>query len=214
MVTIDMGESESVETVYQRLQDGIYPLNERGVAFLLGYHLLSDSYVQVSFEFRWTGPLEVSFSPDVDVLCFGEHPVGYEVKGLQGDADQISNQQLYKGIGQAIALLNQPSNANGGVLKETHLALPTCENGLDEYQQTVTEAVRQTPIGLVTVTTGGYQVQVEPAENTVYRPELQENAVKHLKSQATGTDTRHPENGLLSLALELIEDHGDQQLLL
>ena len=49
MVTINLDSDDFVESVYQRYQDGTFPLNEQGVSFLLGYHLAKEDSSTVGF---------------------------------------------------------------------------------------------------------------------------------------------------------------------
>lgn len=214
MVRINLDAEGIVKAVSQYYKNGTYRLDEQGVAFLLGHHLTRESAIDVAFEIGWTGPIETSFSPDLDVLALGEDPVGYEVKGLQGESDSVSKRQLYTGLGQAVALLNQPLKVDGELLKYVYLAVPELSEDRPEYLEHVKAAVEQTPIGLVSVSCEGYQVLLEPSENAGFRPELRSKVVNHLEGQATGTDARHPARGLQNYALEIIEDHDDQHLLL
>lgn len=214
MVRINLNTEGIVDMVAQQYKDGTYRLEEQGVAFLLGYHLTREYALDMAFEIGWTGPIETSFSPDLDVLALGEDPVGYEVKGLQGESDSVSKRQVYTGLGQAVALLNQPLKVEGGLLKYVYLAVPAPGDDYPEYLEQVKAAVDRTPIGLVSVSCEEYQVLLEASENAGFQPELRSRVVNHLEEQATGTDSRHPDRGMENYALEIIEDHDDQHLLL
>lgn len=207
MVTIS-GEN-FVEKVYQQYQRGELPLDERGTSFLLGYHLAWDSTPPVGFEIGFFGPLETSFSPDLDVLATDEYLTGYEVKGYRSDNRKVTKGQLYRGLGQAITLLNQPIATDGGALRQVSLAYPE-EAETDEsnwqWKQNFIEALEETPIGLVTVGTNELETVVEPSENPFYNPELQNELLPALRDQATGSDIRHPTQGLENLALDIVEN--------
>jgi len=212
MVTIDA--DRVVETVYERYVTRQFPLDEKGVAFLLGYHLDTDQQYSACFEVGWTGTRATSFSPDVDVLANGDTLIAYEVKGLRSDQDQVSKRQLYTGLRQAISLLNQPSNVEGSALKHTYLAIPASSDATHKYLDSIVPAIEQTPVGVVTISSSGIDIVREPAKNTNYRAELQSRVISELHEQSTGTDVCHPEDGLRSLALEIVDNRGEKQLLL
>lgn len=213
MVKINLKDTEIIDKVYDKIRRGIYPLNERNTAFLLGYHL-SDKESKLAFEIGWTGPVETSFSPDLDVLRLQKHPTGYELKGLRGEASHISKDQFYKGIGQATALLNQPLRVEGSLIKYSYLTIPRREKHRTEDFVDIALSVEQTPIGLIEVDEDGYSIWKEAEQNDLYDPSIRQQVVKHLKNQATGTDIRHPDSGLVSLALEIIEKENDKKTLL
>jgi len=212
MVTIN-GDT-IIEKVYKQYSQHEFHLDEKGTAFLLGYHLQNQHQRDVAFEIGWTGDSAITFSPDLDVLAVGDQLVGYEVKGLQGDHEQVSKRQLYTGLGQAISLLNQPLGSDGGCLQHSYLAIAAPSNSNHEYLHSVLPAIEQTPIGVITVSRTGYEVIREPTENSEYRPDLHSQVVTHLRDQATGTDTRHPDSGLQSLALQILDHHNEKQRLL
>lgn len=210
MVRVNLNDDEIVERVYQRYQDGTFPLNEQGVSFLLGYHLSQDSQSTVGFELGVFGSLEASFSPDLDVIVADDELVGYEVKGYRSDNRKVSKGQLYKGLGQAVTLLNQPIAIDGGALSKVSLVYPEkAEFNKSNWQwkQNFIDSVKETPVGLATVGTDGVNTVVEPSKNPFYTPSIQSDLLTTLRDQATGMDRRHPENGLRNLALEIEKDN-------
>lgn len=212
MVTIN--SDHIVEKVYQQYQEGTYSLDERATSFLLGYHLTQDSGFSVGFELGFFGRLEVSFSPDLDVLSVGEDLTGYEVKGYRGDRQKVTKEQLYKGLGQAITLLNQPIATDGGALRYVSLAYPEEELNESEqrWKESFIECLGETPIGLVTVGTKGLETVIEPSENPFYNPACQSKLIPNLQDQTTGSDIRHPKGGLHDLALKVSENHGFEEI--
>lgn len=92
--------------------------------FLLVYHLSREDSSTVGFEIGFFGPLEASFSPDLDALAVNNEFVGYEVKGYRSDNQKVMKSQLYKGLGQAITLHNQPLAMDGGAIHSISLAYP------------------------------------------------------------------------------------------
>lgn len=216
MVTINLDSDDIVESVYQRYQHGTYPLNERGVSFLLGYHLAKEDSSTVGFEIGFFGPLEASFSPDLDVLAVDDDLAGYEVKGYRGDNRKVTKGQLYKGLGQAITLLKQPIATDGGALRYVSLAYPE-RTEFDQsnwrWKENFIDTLQETPIGLVTVGTDDLEIVVEPSENPFYNSNLQNKLLSTLRDQASGSDIRHPDRGLQNLALEITNDRDPSQLL-
>jgi len=210
MVRININNDEIVERVYQQYQDGTFPLNERGVSFLLGYHLSKDSESTVGFEVGVFGSLEASFSPDLDVIVADDELIGYEVKGYRSDNRKVSKGQLYKGLGQAVTLLNQPIAIDGGALSKVSLVYPEqAEFNKSNWQwkQNFIDSVKETPVGLATVGTDGVDTVVEPSNNPFYTPSIQSDLLTTLRDQTTGMDRRHPEKGLRNLALEIEKDN-------
>jgi len=208
MVGINFDPEDAIEPVYRRFQDGTYSLDEEGISFLLGYHLTRNHVPTVGFELGVFGPMEASFSPDLDVLCIDESLRGFEVKGYRSDNRKISKGQLYKGLGQAVTLLNQPISADGGALQYVSLAYPeTDEFSGDNWQwkSNFVESLKETPIGLVRVAQDGIETVVEPAENPFYNPNLQETLIRTIRDQATGSDPRHPKWGLRNLAMKIMQ---------
>lgn len=212
MASFNFNTDNIIEEVYQRYQDGEYPLDEQGVSFLLGYHLTVENALTVGFEVGFFGRLEASFSPDLDVLLVGDELEGYEIKGYRSDNQKVTKGQLYKGLGQAIALLNQPIASEGGVLKHVHLAYPETPelNGINEsWKQNFLETIRETPIGLVVVQKDGFDTIIEAGENPFYSPELKKQFLSALHDQTTGTDRRNPRRGLQHFALEIAKNSED-----
>jgi len=216
MVRINLSGDDLIDTVYQQYRDGTYPLTERGASFLLGYHLIQEQSATAGFEIGFFGRLEASFSPDLDVLVVDEDLVGYEVKGYRGDNEKVTKDQLYMGLGQAVTLLNQPIATDGGALRYVSLAYPEkaeFNKSNWRWKQNFIESLQETPIGLVTVGTDHYETVVEPSENPFYNPTLQHELLSALREQASGSDIRHPDRGLQSLALEITDDRDPTQLL-
>ena len=100
MVTINLDSDDFIESVYHRYQDGTYPLNEQGVSFLLGYHLAKEDSSKVWFEIGVFGPLEASFSPDLDILALDDDLAGYEVKGIVEITAKSQKDSSTKGLGK------------------------------------------------------------------------------------------------------------------
>jgi hypothetical protein len=121
---VSISGDTSVEEVIQQYQQGNLPLDEEGVSFLLGYHLTWERNPTVGFEVGFFGPLEASFSPDLDVLAVDDDLRGLEVKGYRSDNRKVTKGQLYKSLGQAVTLLNQPIATEGGALRSVSLAYP------------------------------------------------------------------------------------------
>lgn len=209
MVGITFNGDDIVEDVYQKHRDGTYSLDEEGISFLAGYHLTRDASPTVGFEVGFFGPLEASFSPDLDLLLVDEELKGYEVKGYRADQRKISKGQLYKGLGQAISLLNQPSKLDGGVLKYVSLAYPESEEFDQEnwsWKESFIEAVQETPIGIVRVGRDSYETVLEPSENPFYNESLRQEFLSAIQSQTTGADPRNPRHGLENLAMKIKKD--------
>lgn len=216
MVRINLSGDDLIEKVYEKYRNGSYSLTEQGTSFLIGYHLTQDESSTVGFEIGFFGPIEASFSPDLDVLLVGDGLTGYEVKGYRSDKQKVSKEQLYKGLGQAITLLNQPIGTDGGALRYVSLAYPEkAEFNQSNWQwkEKFIESLQETPIGLVTVGAGGLETIIEPSENPFYNSNLQNELLSALQDQVSGSNKRHPLRGLQNLSLEIAQDHDPGLLL-
>jgi len=211
MVTIDIDDIE--EDIYNRIKSGTYDLTERSASFLLGYHISRKTQNNVAFEIGWIGPLETSFSPDLDVLQIDDDLIGYEVKGYRGDREKVNKQQLYKGLGQAVSLLNQPMHSDGGALKTVYLAYPRGASN-ENWRQSFVEAIKQTPVGLKRIGTGGIETVVESEINPLYNEGLTDELIQKLEEETKSSGRQNPRNGLRNLALKMAKDHADGDLFL
>jgi hypothetical protein len=210
MVTIDVEGIK--EDVYNRIQGDEYDLTERSASFLLGYHISQTYGDSTAFEIGWVGDIETPFSPDLDVLRLSDSLIGYEVKGYRGDTEKVNKQQMYKGLGQAVSLLNQPQYVEGGALKEVSLAYPSVGN--QEWMQNFTEAVRETPVGLKKIGMDRIETVIEPDINPLYNEGLKKELVQSLEKSAKSSGRQHPRKGLRNLALKMAKDHTDSELFL
>lgn len=211
MVKINIDGIE--ENIYNRIESGEYDLTERSASFLLGYHISQKMDVNVAFEVGWIGNLETSFSPDLDVLQVDNSLIGYEVKGHRGDSEKVNKQQLYKGLGQAVSLLNQPLHSKGGALKTVSLAYPQ-EASNENWRRAFAETVEQTPVGFKRITMDGIETVVEPNVNPLYNEGLKQNLVQTLEEEAKSSGRQHPRNGLRNLAVKMAKEKDDMGLLL
>lgn len=196
------------EEVFEMYRDGTLPLDEQGVSFLLGYHYTGKRR-NIAYEIGQFGSIETSFSPDLDLLVLGDPLIGFELKGIRENNVAVTKQQLYEGLGQAVALLSQPITGSGGALEYVCLACPFPDaDGVEEewYNQFI-EAVKTTPIGLADVGRSGLKWIVEPDQNPYYNPELHEMVVTELHKESGSV--RDPRRAFEVRAFEIASKHID-----
>jgi len=196
------------EEVFELYRDGTVPLDEQGVGFLLGYHYTGKGR-DIAYEIGQFGSSETSFSPDLDLLVVGDPLIGFELKGIRTNNVATTKQQLYEGLGQAVALLSQPITGAGGALEHVCLAcpFPNADGVEEEWYNQFIEAVKTTPIGLVDVGRGGLEWIVEPDQNPNYNPDLHERVVTELRTESGSV--RDPRRAFEIRAFEIAEDHID-----
>jgi len=198
------------QEVFDWYRDGTLPLDERGVGFVLAHHYTVREGRDVAFEIGQFGDVQTSFSPDLDLLVIGDSLAGFEIKGLRGDNNTVTKQQLYEGLGQALTLLSQPLGGEGGALKHVCLACPFPEtSGIESiWYNNFKQAVEETPIGLIHVGRDKIRTDIRPSRNPLYNPDLQSSIVNKLK-QDTGS-VRNPRRAFEIRAFEIANEHIDE----
>lgn len=202
---VSISPDRIVDQVFRQCESREYSWTERVVDFVLGYHRVNEKGSDVAFRIQAFGPIEMIFSPDLDVLEIREnHLIGYEVKTHQsGSPDDMENDKLYKGIGQALLLSNQPYALPGGALKHVYLAYPESVS-LSDWQL---EVIQETHIGVAQVGSETVLIVREAELNPFYDPDSADEFLNALSDEGSGVQS--PQAGLMKLAMRIAKSQGD-----
>lgn len=166
--------------VLDRIIDKGLPLTEDAV-FLALHRILSRKnhsriFQSVKSSSDTGGYRYFRFSPDVDLLEVrrSNEVIGYELKGYRKAGREIKPPAFYEGIGQALALLNNPVSSPlspsfaGSVFDYCYLVHPA-----GSEVENLAQLLRQcSPIGLIVADYRGTREIVKPKPNPLLSQEM------------------------------------------